>query len=77
VLEKKLMQVWKRRHEEWVAQIRRAAGQLFPRGGLQERTLSILGYEARYGPALLDRLKKAPHEPGAHPLVPIGVDPGR
>lgn len=76
VLEKKLMQVWKRRHEEWVAQIRRAAGQLFPHGGLQERTLSVLGYEARYGPALLTGIAAAPHEPGEHPLVPIGADPG-
>jgi uncharacterized protein YllA (UPF0747 family) len=75
VLEKKLMQVWKRRHEEWVAQIRRAAGQLFPRGGLQERTLSVLGFEARYGTALLNLLAGAPWPPGEHSLVPIGADP--
>jgi bacillithiol biosynthesis cysteine-adding enzyme BshC len=75
VLEKKLMQVWKRRHEEWVAQIRRAAGQLFPRGGLQERTLSILGFESRYGPALRALLADAARTPGEHRLVAIGGDP--
>jgi uncharacterized protein YllA (UPF0747 family) len=75
VLEKKLMQVWKRRHEEWVAQIRRASGQLFPHGGLQERTLSILGFEARYGQPLLARLAEVVREPGSHRLVPIGGDP--
>lgn len=75
VLEKKLMQVWKRRHEEWVTQIRRAAGQLFPRGGLQERTLSILGFEARYGAALPGRLAGGGLAPGEHRLLPILGDP--
>jgi uncharacterized protein YllA (UPF0747 family) len=74
-LEKKLMQVWKRRQEESVTQIRRAAGQLFPRGGLQERTLSILGFAARYGPGLLPRIAASVTTPGSHTLVPLGGDP--
>jgi bacillithiol biosynthesis cysteine-adding enzyme BshC len=72
LLEKKLMQVWKRRQEESVAQIRRAAGQLFPHGGLQERRLSILGFAARYGPGLLPRIAASLPAPGAHALIPLG-----
>jgi len=71
-LERKLMHVWKRRQEESVSQIRRAAGHLFPHGGLQERTASALGYLARYGPALLTRLRDALGAPGTHVLVPLG-----
>jgi len=75
-LEKKLMQVWKRRQEESVLQIRRARGQLFPHGGLQERSLSLLGYAVRYGPGLLGRLRGSVGVPGAHVLVPLGGDSG-
>jgi bacillithiol biosynthesis cysteine-adding enzyme BshC len=71
-LERKLMQVWKRRQEESVSQIRRAAGHLFPHGGLQERTLSVLGFLARYGPDLPARLRDALGAPGSHVLVPLG-----
>jgi uncharacterized protein YllA (UPF0747 family) len=76
VLEKKLMQVWKRRQEESVLQIRRARGHLFPHGGLQERSLSLLGYAARYGPGLTERLRGSLGAPGSHVLVPLGGDTG-
>jgi uncharacterized protein YllA (UPF0747 family) len=66
------MQVWKRRQEESVQQIRRAAGQVFPFGGLQERTVSILGFTARYGPDLLPRVSSALGPPGSHVAVPLG-----
>jgi uncharacterized protein YllA (UPF0747 family) len=46
----------KRKEEETEAQIRRLALQLFPRGGLQERTFNIVYYWARYGPEFLDAL---------------------
>ncbi|HEX7076926.1 MAG TPA: bacillithiol biosynthesis cysteine-adding enzyme BshC [Candidatus Eisenbacteria bacterium] len=72
VLEKKLMQVWKRRQDESVQQLKRAAGHLFPRGGLQERTISALGFLARYGPGLPGRLGAALGAPGSHALVPLG-----
>jgi len=72
-LEKKLMQVWKRRQEESVQQIRRAHGHLFPGGELQERKISLLGYVARYGPPLVDRLRDCLGEPGSHTLIPLGV----
>ena len=76
VLEKKLMQVWKRRQEESVLQIRRARGNLFPNGGLQERSLSLLGYAARYGPGFVERLRGSLGAPGTHVLVPLGGEPG-
>jgi bacillithiol biosynthesis cysteine-adding enzyme BshC len=72
VLEKKLMQVWKRRQEDSVQQIRKAAGLLFPKGRLQERVHSPLGYAARYGPELTARLARAVGTPGSHVLVPLG-----
>ncbi|MGE5175717.1 MAG: bacillithiol biosynthesis cysteine-adding enzyme BshC [Hyphomicrobiales bacterium] len=75
VLEKKLMQVWKRRQEETVAQMHRAAGALFPHGHLQERTLSPLGFLARFGPALPARVGEALGAPGSHTLIPLGGTP--
>lgn len=72
-LEKKLMHVWKRRQEESVQQIRRAHGHLFPRGHLQERTVSYLGYAARYGPALVEKVRASLGPPGSHTLIPLGV----
>jgi bacillithiol biosynthesis cysteine-adding enzyme BshC len=70
-LEKKLMHVWKRRQDETVQKIRRAAGHLFPFGGLQERTVSLVGYLARYGPGFLDTMEAALAAPGSHALVPL------
>ena len=72
VLEKKLMQVWKRRHEESVQKIRRARGSLFPKGGLQERSMSILGYEAYHGRPLVEAIREKVTKPGVHVLVPAG-----
>jgi bacillithiol biosynthesis cysteine-adding enzyme BshC len=71
-LEKKLMQVWKRRHEESVQKIRRARESLFPGGGLQERRVSVLGYAAEHGPALFEEFRGKIREPGAHVLVTPG-----
>jgi len=70
-LERKLMQVWKRRQDELVQKIRRASVQLFPQGHLQERVHSPLGYAARYGPELVARLRSAIGTPGAHILIPL------
>ena len=71
-LERKLMQVWKRRQEETVQQIRRARAQLFPEGKLQERVYSPAGYSARYGPDLVSALLRTLKTPGSHTLVPVG-----
>lgn len=72
VLEKKLMQVWKRRQEESVQKIRRAHESLFPRGGLQERTMSVLGYAAVHGPALLESFRREVGKPGTHAVIAPG-----
>ncbi len=72
VLEKKLMQVWKRRHEETALKIRRARESLFPRGALQERTLSVLGFAAEHGPALFEAFHRDVQEPGSHVLIRPG-----
>jgi len=72
-LEKKLMHVWKRRQEESVQQIRRAHGHLFPHGGLQERTVSLLGLASRYGPPFFEHLRASLGKPGSHTLIPLGV----
>jgi uncharacterized protein YllA (UPF0747 family) len=71
-LEKKLMQVWKRRQEDSVQQIRKSAGLLFPHGKLQERIHSPVGYAARYGPELMESLGRTLGTPGSHVLVPLG-----
>ncbi len=71
-LERKLMQVWKRRQEESVQQIRRARAQLFPEGKLQERVYSPVGYLARYGPDLISCLVDPLATLGTHALVPVG-----
>jgi len=71
-LEKKLMQVWKRRHEESAQKIRRARESLFPGGVLQERRLSVLGFAAEHGPALFEEFRAKIREPGAHVLVTPG-----
>ena len=74
-LERQVMQIWKRRHEESLSQMRRAAGHLFPHGHLQERTASALGFLARYGPALVERLRDGLGPPGSHALIALGGGP--
>ncbi len=71
-LERKLMQVWKRRQEESVQQIRRAHAQLFPEGKLQERIYSLVGHSTRYGSEFVPHLVEPLAKPGAHVLVPLG-----
>ena len=59
----------KRKQEETEAQIRRVHLQLFPRGVLQERSLNVVYYWARYGPAFLERLyAELPTGPRSHIL---------
>jgi bacillithiol biosynthesis cysteine-adding enzyme BshC len=71
-LERKLMQVWKRRQEESVQQIRRARAQLFPDGRLQERTHSPVGYLARHGAGVASSIRGSLGGPGEHVLIPLG-----
>jgi bacillithiol synthase len=71
-LEKKLMQVWKRRHEETAGKIRRARESLFPGGVLQERRLSVLGFVAEHGPELFPEFRSKIRDPGRHVVITPG-----
>jgi bacillithiol biosynthesis cysteine-adding enzyme BshC len=55
-LAQKAYSAHKRKEEETELQLRRLALQLFPEGGLQERSFNVVYYWARYGPAFLDGL---------------------
>jgi uncharacterized protein YllA (UPF0747 family) len=55
-LQSKVIQTAKRRDETLRRQFTRAQAQIFPVGAPQERTLCVVFFLNRYGPALVDRL---------------------
>ncbi len=62
----------KRRDDTLRRQFSRAQSQIFPMGHPQERTLGVVFFLNRYGPALVDRLlEELPLEMGRHWLVTI------
>jgi len=66
-LEGKVIHAAKRRDETLRRQFLRAQAQIFPNGQLQERTLGVVFFLNRYGPALVDRLlEELPLEMGQH-----------
>ena len=66
-LEGKVIHAAKRRDETLRRQFLRAQAQIFPSGHLQERTLGVVFFLNRYGPALVDRLiEDLPLEMGRH-----------
>jgi bacillithiol biosynthesis cysteine-adding enzyme BshC len=68
----KMIQASKRRHETLRRQFSRAQAQVFPLGHPQERTLAVIYFLNRYGPALVDRLMEGlPIEPGHHWVITI------
>lgn len=58
-LEKKAFAAHKKKHQQVTRQLHRAALHLFPNGGLQERTLPLNYFLAKYGRTLIDRLLQA------------------
>ncbi|MGH7579693.1 MAG: bacillithiol biosynthesis cysteine-adding enzyme BshC [Gemmatimonadales bacterium] len=58
-VEKKLVQHLKRRQETELGQIARARTAVYPGGKPQERTLTVVPFLARYGPALITDLGEA------------------
>ena len=54
-LQGKMIQAAKRRDETLRRQFTRAQAQIFPHGQPQERTLPLVYFLNRYGPALVDR----------------------
>ncbi|CAN5779595.1 bacillithiol biosynthesis cysteine-adding enzyme BshC [soil metagenome] len=71
-LHNKVIQAAKKRDDTLRRQFTRAQAQTFPAGQPQERTLGLVFFLNRYGPALVDRLiEELPVEPGDHWLLVI------
>jgi len=71
-LQNKMIQAAKRRDETLRRQFMRAQAQIFPLGHAQERTLGVVYFLNRYGPAVIDRLLSAlPLELGQHWVITI------
>ena len=69
-LHSKVIHAAKRRDETLRRQFHRAQVQAFPQGHLQERTLGFVYFLNRYGPVLVDILRRdIPLAPGAHWVV--------
>lgn len=71
-LQGKVIQAAKRRDETLRRQFTRAQAQIFPLGHPQERTLTLVYFINRYGPALVDTLLRTlPLEMGKHWVVTL------
>jgi bacillithiol biosynthesis cysteine-adding enzyme BshC len=71
-LHTKMIHAAKRRDETLRRQFTRAQAQAFPHGHPQERTLAVIFFLNRYGPALIERLmQELPLEMGQHWVVTI------
>jgi bacillithiol biosynthesis cysteine-adding enzyme BshC len=71
-LQSKVIQSAKRRDETLRRQFTRAQSQIFPLGHPQERTLGVVFFLNRYGPALVDRLlEDLPLELGRHWVLTV------
>ena len=71
-LESKVIQAAKRRDDTLRRQFTRAQCQAFPQGHPQERTLGVVFFLNRYGPALVDRLlEELPLEMGKHWVITV------
>jgi bacillithiol biosynthesis cysteine-adding enzyme BshC len=68
----KMIQAAKKRDETLRRQFSRAQSQMFPLGHPQERTLGVVFFLNRYGPALVDRLlEELPLDLGKHWIVTL------
>ena len=71
-LKSKMIHAAKKRDETLRRQFTRAQAQAFPHGQPQERTLGVVFFLNRYGPALVDRLlEELPLELGRHWILTI------
>ena len=71
-LQSKMIQAAKRRDDTLRRQFTRAQAQVFPLGHAQERTLGVVYFLNRYGPAVIDRLlSELPLELGQHWVITI------
>jgi bacillithiol synthase len=68
----KMIQAAKRRDETLRRQFTRARAQIFPQGHAQERTLAVVYFLNRYGPAVIDRLfAELPLDLGQHFVITV------
>ena len=68
----KMIQAAKKRDETLRRQCTRAQAQIFPLGHPQERTLGVVYFLNRYGPAVIDRLfSELPLELGQHWIITV------
>jgi uncharacterized protein YllA (UPF0747 family) len=71
-LHAKMIQSAKRRDETMRRQFTRAQVQVFPLGHPQERTLAVIYFLNRYGPAVVDRLlSELPLDLGQHWVLTV------
>jgi uncharacterized protein YllA (UPF0747 family) len=71
-LQGKVIQAAKRRDETLRRQFTRAQAQIFPLGQPQERTLTLVFFLNRYGPALVDALlRELPLQMGRHWMLTL------
>ncbi|MEO6214350.1 MAG: bacillithiol biosynthesis cysteine-adding enzyme BshC [Vicinamibacterales bacterium] len=71
-LQGKVIQAAKKRDETLRRQFARAQSQIFPMGHPQERTLGVVFFLNRYGPALIDRLlEELPLDTGKHWVITL------
>jgi bacillithiol biosynthesis cysteine-adding enzyme BshC len=74
-LEKKAVQAVKRREAETRQQLHRVRQALMPGGKPQERVFTTLPFLAKYGPALVDVVRRNLDGPGwSHTLLPLTAD---
>ena len=74
-LERKAVQALKRREAETRQQVLRVREALMPGGRPQERVFPVLPYLAKYGPGLIQTIRRAIDGPGwEHELVTVGAD---
>jgi len=68
----KVIHAAKKRHDTLRRQFTRAQAQAFPEGHAQERTLGVVYFLNRFGPALVDLLlDELPLDPGQHWLITL------
>jgi bacillithiol biosynthesis cysteine-adding enzyme BshC len=72
-IEKKVMQAYRRKNQQIVGKVSHLRSFLIPSGALQERTLSLLSFTARFGPDVVDKLTaRLKPDALAHQVISLG-----
>ena len=74
-VEKKVTQAYRQKNQQIVGKVARLRSLVCPNGTLQERTLSLLSFAARYGPDVVERIfERVQTNILAHQVIPIGEE---